>query len=80
MSEVEAAIVKKAQAEHLIVAELRQRLSQISIKGPADGMLAYQRLKRDRPDLFTFRHGATDEWQIVSGWLRKHGVIAPSTA
>jgi len=64
--------MKKAEAEHLILAELRERLPETARRGAAEGMLAYQSLKRDRPDLFRFKHGASDEWQIVSGWLRKH--------
>lgn len=64
--------MKKGEAERLVIAELRQRLPERSSQGAGDGLLAYHQLKRDRPDLFTFRHGATDEWQVVSAWLRKH--------
>jgi hypothetical protein len=60
--------MKKSEAERPVVAELKRRLPPASCQGPADGLLAYQRLKRDRPDLFTFRH-AKDQWQIVCGWL-----------
>lgn len=67
--------MKKAEAERLIVAEMRQRLPRVPYDGAGGGYLQYSQLKKERPELFAFKHAAGDDWQIVSGWLHKHGLV-----
>lgn len=39
-----------------------------------DGMLFFQHLQRERPDLLQFRYSG-DKWQRVHGWLISNGRV-----
>ena len=62
--------MKIAEAEFLIVAELR-KLFAVKPMGPDGGMIEYNQLSRLRPDLFQFKCSG-DKWQVVKGWMNKH--------
>ena len=66
--------MKKADAERLIVAEIRKMLPAVPYEGAMGGMLEYQKLLRERPELFEFK-ATGDKWQVVHGWLRKHHLV-----
>ncbi len=62
--------MKKAEAEILIVAELRRIFAEEPM-GSDGGLLAFNRLRKERPDLFHFRTKG-DVWQTVKGWMNQH--------
>jgi hypothetical protein len=68
--------MRKDEAERAIVAEMRRRLPQIPYRGADGGLAEYERLRQDRPELFDFRSGGGDQWQLVSAWMRKHHLTA----
>jgi len=68
-------MLKIEEAERLIVAEMRERLPRVPYRGTDGGMLAYQQLLNERPDLFRFRTAVGDKWQLVQAWLRKHRLV-----
>ena len=62
--------MKKAEAEVLIVAELKKMFS-VRPMGSDGGLLEYNELSKLRSDLFEFRCSG-DKWQVVKGWMNKH--------
>ena len=68
--------MKKAEAERLIVAEIKKLLPTVPYRVADGGLKEYLQLKARRPDLFSFQSGASDQWTLVSGWLRKHRLVA----
>lgn len=66
--------MKKADAERLIIAELEKMLPEIPYGGSDGGMLFYNKLAQDRPDLLAFS-ASGDKWQIVHGWMLKHRLV-----
>jgi hypothetical protein len=68
--------MNKSEAERLIVEEMRKILPTIPYTGADGGLAQYLSLKSKRPELFEFRSGVSDQWTLVSGWLKKHRLVA----
>ncbi|MEO1346425.1 MAG: hypothetical protein AAFV74_19970 [Pseudomonadota bacterium] len=64
--------MNKAQAETLIIAELRKMFAENPM-GSDGGLLQYMQLSQQRPDLFDFKCSG-DPWQVVKGWMNKHNL------
>ncbi len=62
--------MKKAEAEILIVAELRKMFA-VRPMGADGGMIEYNELLQLHPDFFQFKCSG-DKWQVVKGWMNKH--------
>lgn len=62
--------MKIAEAEIKIVAELRKMFA-VSPMGADGGMVEYQTLLKQYPDLFQFRYSG-DKWQVIKGWMNRH--------
>ena len=62
--------MKKGDAERLVVAELRKVFAAEPM-GVDGGLIQYNKLMQQRPDLFEFRSSG-DKWQVVKGWMNKH--------
>jgi hypothetical protein len=68
--------MKQDDAKRLILAEMRSRLPAVPYRGTDGGMLAFNQLRAERPDLFHFRSAVADPWQLVSAWMRSAGLVA----
>lgn len=62
------------QARRLILQEMRERLTSIPYRGADAGIGKFEALRRERPELFTFRCSG-DQWQVVHGWMLKAGLV-----
>lgn len=62
------------EARRLIIQEMRERLASIPYRGADAGIGKFEALRRERPELFTFRSRA-DQWQVVHGWMLKAGLV-----
>lgn len=62
------------QARRLILQEMRERLTSIPYRGADAGIGKFEALRREKPELFTFRC-SSDQWQVVHGWMLKAGLV-----
>ncbi len=62
------------EARPLILDELRKRLPTVPYEGTDGGLVQYNQLKQERPDLFGFRSSA-EKWQVVKGWMNRAGLV-----
>ena len=70
----EGTLMRKSEAERAIVAWFREHLSSVPYGGADGGLILFNRLAVERPDLLSFRSPA-QKWTLVSGWLRKHKLL-----
>jgi hypothetical protein len=61
-----------AEAEPLVVAELRRLAARQPHVDDLTGLRLYGRIERAKPGLFKW---AGDKWLIVSGWIDEHGLL-----